>query len=376
MPTRFPIGPKSLCRAAGGLTLCLALTGSAIAQVFVVGRDDRKFNLPEFHPSNVPLPEKHITERGRQEIIRALEAEIGFARRPLPGGDHGVILRANGALEPGDSGYSKALAEKGMASGAGDRVIISKLQIHGDRIVLELNGGPDPRHKYLQHISISAGGGYTPLAMEDEQPPMGSRVTLLFSHFVPELTNEQVHELLSPLIDFEVKSPEKAWAETLPPLLRTAIEQHRLLVGMNRRMVIASRGAPAGKVREADRDGVPYEEWIYGQPPADVELVRFVGDRVVRIETAPYGRPVAIRTEDETGGYLPVGTVTVVREGDPAPSNNQAAPTLRKAGEPQLPNDSESQKVQLPGDKPADAPTQPSTPATPASTQQNFSPVS
>ena len=45
--------------------------------------------------------------------------------------------------------------------------------------------------------------------------------------------------------------------------------------------------------------GLDYEEWIYGQPPQDVDFVRIVGDEVVRVETMKVGGQKIVRTEKE-----------------------------------------------------------------------------
>ena len=52
---------------------------------------------------------------------------------------------------------------------------------------------------------------------------------------------------------------------------------------MNRDMVMAAKGRPPKKIREKDGE-TEYEEWIYGDPPQDVDFVRLVGDEVVRLE--------------------------------------------------------------------------------------------
>jgi len=49
------------------------------------------------------------------------------------------------------------------------------------------------------------------------------------------------------------------------------------------------KGKPPKKVRERDGE-IEYEEWIYGEPPADVDFVRIVGEEVVRVETMKVGR--------------------------------------------------------------------------------------
>src|SRR5580698_173077 len=125
---------------AGSLTLlsCEALH----SQVFVVGEKSATADIKtDFTPTSLPLPDQPMTERGRRELVRNLEAEQGFAHRALPMGA-GLTLRANGPLAPGPAEYRKMIFEKGQSAGPGDRVIITSMEIKPDRIVLDLNGGP------------------------------------------------------------------------------------------------------------------------------------------------------------------------------------------------------------------------------------------
>ena len=41
---------------------------------------------------------------------------------------------------------------------------------------------------------------------------------------------------------------------------------------------------------------MPFEEWIYGQPPKPVEFVRINGNRVIRVEIAKVGETPQIFT--------------------------------------------------------------------------------
>jgi len=65
---------------------------------------------------------------------------------------------------------------------------------------------------------------------------------------------------------------------------------------MNREMVSYAKGRPPKKVREKDGE-TDYEEWIYGEPPQDVDFVRLVGKEVVRLETINVSGEKIIRTE-------------------------------------------------------------------------------
>ena len=189
-----------------------------------------------------------------------------------------------------------------------------------------------------------------PLAQDSGAPPTGSRITLVFEENVPDLNGEQLEALLKPMIDFGVKSPAEAFAESLPPFLRKAVEEHRILVGMDRDLVIYSKNQPTRKIRETD-EGKPVEIWIYGEAPQPVEFVYFQGSYVTRIQLAKVGEPMEERTENEMGDYF--GNLPVVAKnqhevklGDATDADRteenapKAAPTLRKPGE-QIPADND-----------------------------------
>jgi hypothetical protein len=347
-----------------GATLAVALiASSASAQVFVVGREKPQ-GIPDFKPTSVTLEQKPISSATRQQLILSFMAEQGFAMRPLPLGTPGLVLHANGDLNFGRGDYYDGLVRKGVSSKPGDRVAITAVRIEAKSIVFDFNGGPDRKHKYLRHVSIGAGGGYTnPVVPDDGVEPSGSRLTLQFEKFVPDLSPDDVRMLIQPVLDFSVKSPIQAYTDTLPPKLKQAILDHQALVGMNRKMVTYALGSPEQKVREKDGD-MPYEEWIYGSAPKPVQFVRFNGDRVIRIETALVGRTPTIRAKDETDGYLNPRDVRTVAEGDTVTADNgerhaAAAPSLRLPGEAAPP--SSMQPVHNPTDpvKPSPLPSPP-----------------
>ena len=92
--------------------VCAAPVGGR-AQVFVVGEKSAMADISiDFHPTRVELPSAPITERGRRELVRDLEAEQGFAHRALPLGD-ALVLMANGNLQPGGDAYKEMLYKKG-----------------------------------------------------------------------------------------------------------------------------------------------------------------------------------------------------------------------------------------------------------------------
>jgi hypothetical protein len=341
---------KSLDKYRPALAVVILFVSAiaASSQVFVVGERSATADIAtDFKPTELPLPTGQMTERGRRELIRNLEAEQGFAHRALPMGA-GLTLHANGPISPNPAEYKKMIYEKGESAAPGDRVIVTSLEIKGDRIVIDLNGGPYLKHRFLRHVSFND----NPAPADLGEKATGSRITLIFAGSVPEVSAPEVKALLEPVIDFGVKSTEQAYADTLPPMLKDAIAAHDVLVGMNHRMVLAALGAPENKLRDqpsGDLNGGRYEEWIYGHVPQTVRFVRFVGDRVTLVEIAALGKPIEIHDKDEMGDFNPPMPTREIAMGDKSPGETGKAappPTLRKPGEP-VPAGG-SNKVQFP----------------------------
>ena len=283
---------------------------------------------PTSPPPTFPFPTAKLTERGRRELVRNLEAEQGFAHRALPV-SAGLTLQANGQLTPGPAEYKKMIYEKGQAAAPGDRVIITALEFKGDRIILDFNGGPYAKHRFLRHIQIND----APVAQDNGEMATGSRITLVFEGGMPEISAPEVKALLEPVIDFGVKISEQAYADTLPPVLKDAIAAHEVLVGMNHRMVLAALGAPENKMREqpsGDPNGGRYEEWIYGHVPQTIRFVRFVGDRVTVVEIAALGKPIEIHDKDEMGDFNPPAPTREVAMGDQQPAEGAGQAEQRR----------------------------------------------
>jgi hypothetical protein len=318
---------------AGLLAIPLA---TAHAQVFTVGEKSATADIAtDFTPTHVPLPGGKLSERGRRELIRNLEAEQGFAHRALPV-SAGITLQANGQLTPGPAEYRKMIYQKGQSAAPGDRVVVTSMEIKGDRIVLDFNGGPYAKHRFLRHIQLND----APVTPDTGEVATGSRITLVFEGGIPEISSPEIKALLEPLIDFGVKTSEQAYADTLPSMLKDVIAAHEVLVGMNHRMVLAALGAPENKMREqqsSDPGGGRYEEWIYGHVPQTIRFVRFVGDRVTVVEIAALGKPIEIHDKDEMGGLNPQAPTREIAMGDQdqkgAEDKPAAPPSLRLPGE-------------------------------------------
>jgi len=371
MAFRWGTNDRLLTPALGSAALLAMFAAHASlparAQVFVVGEKTAMADVStDFHPTRVELPAAPLDERGRLELIRNLEAEQGFAHRPLPLGD-ALTLIANGNLTPSGDAYKQMLFKKGESAGPGDRVVITTVVVKDDRIVLDLNGGPYLKHRFLRHIQIND----TNLVPDDGAQVTGCRVTLLFEGGVPEISAPEVKALLDPIIDFGVKTSAEAYADSLPQFLRDAIAQHDVLVGMNRKMVLAAMGgAPESKIRELvpGSDTRHYEEWIYGRAPQTVRFVRLEGDVVTQVRVAALGQPIAVHDQNEMQGYLDPEATHEIAEGDTKTGSGddgpgKAPPSILKPGEAAP---GSTRRVLLPTSAPADQTKNAGAPSAPA----------
>jgi hypothetical protein len=278
----------------------------------------------------IPPDAPRISKQTRYEIIRDFETQLVYARTAFPMGTKGLQLK-DGVITPNGEELRQALTLWGPAVKPGDPAHISFVQIKNDHIHFEINGGPERRKKWYQRVQVTGAYG-APVTGGPDEPqtnPHGSCVDLYFGRYVPEMTAQQVRELLYPVLDFNARNKEQAYLDTVPPKVKEAIQAHHVLVGMSHEMVLHAKGKPPKKVREREGE-TEYEEWIYGEAPADVDFVRFVGDEVVRVETMKVDGVKIVRTEREV--TLPQADKDKEAKKEPAdrPAN---APTMRRPGE-------------------------------------------
>ncbi|MBV9075359.1 MAG: hypothetical protein JOZ10_17170 [Acidobacteria bacterium] len=284
-----------------------------------------------------------VDKQTRLELIRTMQAEFGFAKHLIPKGDKGLQLTSTGQLSPDDQSIAIAAATYGPAARPGDRLQITNVIIKSNEIVFDLNGGSKKRGHWYDHVEVGGGGGMVPVHQEKGAANPGCTLSLLFPKYVPQMTATDVKKLLEPVIDFTVKSPTQAYIDTLPPKLKQSIVDHQALVGMSKEMVIDALGRPPKRIREND-GSVDYEEWIYGEPPGDVQFVRFVNEEVVRVEHIQVGGDKVVRTAREVKVNAVTGAAVMVDANAPqtaaasAPTDVEATQTEAKKQPPKAPS--------------------------------------
>jgi hypothetical protein len=359
LPRSIEFGLKSNMRLAAGAQTVLLAAAVCSAQVLTIdtsgkggvannGPVDRQFQ--QIQPTHVDLAKTEIDPKTRLELVRALQSEQGFAMRPFPRGHKGLTLQANGKLEPAGEAYLNMVVSEGLSAKPGSRVVITDVKFDKSKIIFDLNDGPDAKHRFLRHVQVGVGPqmgdpDIDPSMANQAGDPTGARLTLTFADHIPELTPAQVKALLTPLISFDVKTPIQAFTDTLPPVLKQAILDHKVWVGMSTEMVLYAKGQPLTKSREMDAQ-MPVEIWIYGTPPDDVTFVRINGNRVIKVEIGRVGQPLEVFTKDVVSGMMrsdgtPVMTAQTntrtIHEGDVETDPDKQAPapppTLRAPGE-------------------------------------------
>ncbi len=340
--------------AATALAAFAQDAGSPLSQTSAASA---KANTPAPHGTPIPPNVPRMSKETRYNIIRDFETQLVYSRTVFPMGSKGLMLK-DGAITPNGEQLRQQLALYGPSVKPGDPVHISFVQIKDNRIHFDINGGPVRHKKWYQRVQVygTAGTPVNPQSDEEIQNPHGSYLDIYFDKYVPEMTAQQLRDLLYPVLDFTAHNKEEAYLETVPPIVKQAILAHRVLVGMNSEMVIHAMGKPPKKDREKDGD-VEYEEWIYGQMPGDVNFVRFVGDEVVRVETMKVSGEKIVRTAKEVELNQPDKNAQSKQEQEPRPAN---APSLRRPGEDSqdVPNPSNGAAAPTPPSPPPDIPQQ------------------
>jgi hypothetical protein len=224
---------------------------------------------------------KKLTEDQRLELLRGLTAEYAKVKVVLPKSKKILEFNAEGTWD--QAKWKAAEKEFGVAARVGDLVQVTQVDIQKDRIVLQFNGGAKVKTKWYEHIEVGMGANTAPIAQGGTNAPGGTTISLEYGAPIGETNSAEVKRLLQPILDFEKESVTENYFETLPEPIKEAIKAKKPVEGMNRDQVLLAVGRPIRKSRES-KEGVEYEDWIYGEPPGRVTFVTFTGDKVVKVK--------------------------------------------------------------------------------------------
>jgi hypothetical protein len=223
-----------------------------------------------------------ISRDARFEIIRTVLADQAASRIGMPFGTGGVELSDAGEMN--NQKLEADIKKNGQSIEVGKVVTVTQISFDDNRIEVELDGGGKNKKSFFDRLEVGMGGSTTPVSRDDPKKAKGSKVVLKFAGKVPpELTPDQLKELLSPVLDFNKRNFLKTGLESLPPEFQEAVKAKEPMIGMDRNTVVMAMGRPSNKVREK-KDGVETEDWIYILRGLRTVFVTFENDVVVRIK--------------------------------------------------------------------------------------------
>lgn len=227
-----------------------------------------------------------VAQEARYAILGSMIATEGAARIPMPLGKRGVELSENGLIN--NDRLQKELADNGGVITAGKVVLITGIEFHDDSIQFEIDGGGTKKKGFLSSLSniqIGIGGGVNSQDQNKEEPAAkGSSITLMFADKVPpNITSDELKNLLSPVLDFSKQTLARTAIDALPPEFQEAVKAKEARIGMDSNTVLLALGQPNRRVIEKNAEGVEQEDWIYTLRGRRQTFVTFENDVVVSI---------------------------------------------------------------------------------------------
>ena len=160
---------------------------------------------------------------------------------------------------------------------------MTKVEIKEDRVELELNNGLKSGRTWRDRVQVGVGNSSTPIGRSDAQASAGSTIAVVFAAKVTTLEVADVKRILAPVMDFDKRTVTENYMENIPAPIRKAIQEKRVLEGMDREQVLAAVGRPLRKERQTV-DGTDFEDWMYGRAPGKLTFVTFEGNKVVKVK--------------------------------------------------------------------------------------------
>jgi hypothetical protein len=234
------------------------------------------------------LSAEKMTDEDRLRIVRGLTAEYATAKIVFPMSKKPLEVSAGGGINPAK--WNEAMQKSAApAVKKGDMLQITRVAVNDDHIVMEINGGLKDGRSWRDRIQVGMGTGRTMggVPIGSGQLSAGTAIVLRFDKPLSAgLEVAEIKKLLSPIMEFDLRSATEVYVENLPPEIQEAIKNKKAVEGMDREQVILAMGRPRYKSRET-KDGNDFEDWVYGQAPGRITFVTFgAGGKVVKVKEA------------------------------------------------------------------------------------------
>ena len=232
-------------------------------------------------PAALFSKEKKLTVDERMTLLRGLTAEYAKAKVLIPRSKKSLAIEPSGKWDK--DAWEKANVEFGPAARVGEMVQITKVKIEDDRVELELNHGLKTGPKWYERVEVGMGNSSTPISGRDNVAKAGTNMAIVFGKNIEALEVAEVKKMLGQILDFDMRSVTESYMEKLPEPVRKAIEQKRVIEGMDREQVRLAVGQPVRKERRIV-EGDELEDWMYGRPPGKLTFVTFTGSKVTKVK--------------------------------------------------------------------------------------------
>ncbi len=232
-------------------------------------------------PAALFSKEKKLTVDERMTLLRGLTAEYAKAKVLIPRSKKSLAIEPSGKWDK--DAWEKANVEFGPAARVGEMVQITKVKIEDDRVELELNHGLKTGPKWYERVEVGMGNSSTPISGRDNVAKAGTNMAIVFGKNIEALEVAEVKKILGQILDFDMRSVTESYMEKLPEPVRKAIEQKRVIEGMDREQVRLAVGQPVRKERRIV-EGDELEDWMYGRPPGKLTFVTFTGSKVTKVK--------------------------------------------------------------------------------------------
>lgn len=221
-----------------------------------------------------------LTPEQRVELVRGLSAEYATVKLMLPRSKSALEYELGGKFNKDK--WDEAAKERGPAARPGDLIQITKVDIDNDKITFEINGGLKSGRKWYDGVSVGTGTRGVPVSNPSGTPTLGTAIVVKFPGGVPAVDAAEIKKLLKPLFDFERRTATESYVDSLPPEIKSAVKEQRVIEGMDKDQVIMAIGKPRLKSRES-KDGIDTEDWVYGNAPGKITFLTFQSNKVTKI---------------------------------------------------------------------------------------------
>jgi hypothetical protein len=225
-----------------------------------------------------------ISHSARLDIIRTVLSDQAAARIGLPFGTDGVEVSDTGQIN--QQKLASEIRKNGQSVEPGKVVTITDLTFDDRSITAVIDGGGKNKKSVFDRIQVGVGtgGGTVPVHDDPALKAMGSKVVLRFAKKVPpDLTPDQLRQLLDPVLDFNKHSSAKTGIDALPPEFQEAVKNKEARIGMDRATVLLALGRPNQRFRDDPSDPAS-EQWMYTLRGLRHVFVRFENNIVVQVK--------------------------------------------------------------------------------------------